>query len=189
MNKRLRSLATATVISMTAALVLVVTSSPANAVGTGYWVNNTVTCSDTGTGTQAAPFCTISQGTKKAVLPGDTVHVAPGTYREQVTINASGTATDPITVVGDAPGVIVLGTRSLAGAALWTATGTTAWSTPYAPPSAPKQVFVDNQRLATATSATTTTPNSWFYDGTAKVLYVDIGGANPGDGHQVEAGA
>ena len=189
MNKRLRSLATATVISMTAALVLVVTSSPANAVGTGYWVNNTVTCSDTGTGTQAAPFCTISQGTKKAVLPGDSVHVAPGTYREQVTINASGTATDPITVVGDAPGVIVLGTRSLAGAALWTATGTTAWSTPYAPPSAPKQVFVDNQRLATATSATTTTPNSWFYDGTAKVLYVDIGGANPGDGHQVEAGA
>ncbi|WP_238157418.1 PKD domain-containing protein [Kribbella sp. VKM Ac-2571] len=175
---------------MTAALLLlVVTSSPASAAGTGYFVNNTVACSDTGAGTQTAPFCTISQGTKKAVLPGDTVHVAPGTYREQITINASGTATDPITVTGDAPGVVVLGTRSLAGAALWTATSTTAWSTPYAPPSAPKQVFVDNQRLATATSATTTTPNSWFYDATAKVLYVDLGGANPGDGHQVEAGA
>ncbi|MBP2355549.1 parallel beta-helix repeat protein [Kribbella aluminosa] len=174
---------------MTAALLMVVTSSPASAAGTGYWVNNTVTCSDTGAGTQAAPFCTISQGTKKAVLPGDTVHVAPGTYREQVTINASGTATGPITVTGDAPGVVVLGTRSLTGATLWTATGTTAWSTPYAPPSAPKQVFVDNQRLASATSATTTTPNSWFYDTTAKVLYVDLGGANPGDGHQVEAGA
>ncbi|HZX05365.1 PKD domain-containing protein [Kribbella sp.] len=189
MNKRLRSLAAATVMSMTAAVVLVVTSTTANAVGTGYWVNNTVACSDTGAGTQAAPFCTISQGTKKAVNPGDTVHVAPGTYREQVTINASGTATDPITVTGDAPGVIVLGTRSLAGAALWTATGTNAWSTPYAPPSAPKQVFVDGQRLAAATSATTTTANSWFYDSTAKVLYVDLGGANPGDGHQVEAGA
>ncbi|GAA1137516.1 hypothetical protein GCM10009630_40660 [Kribbella jejuensis] len=189
MNKRLRSLAAATVISTTAALVLVVTSSPANAVGTGYWVNNTVACSDTGAGTQAAPFCTISQGTKKAVLPGDTVHVAPGIYREQVTVNASGTATDPITVTGDAPGVVVLGTKSLAGAALWTATSTTAWSAPYTPPSAPKQVFVDNQRLATATSATTTTPNSWFYDATAKVLYVDLGGPNPGDGHQVEAGA
>ncbi|GAA1607136.1 PKD domain-containing protein [Kribbella karoonensis] len=189
MNNRLRNLAAGTVIGMTAALLLVVNSSPASAAGTGYWVNNTVTCSDTGTGTQAAPFCTISQGTKKAVNPGDTVHVAPGTYREQVTVNASGTATDPITVTGDAPGVVVLGTRSLAGAALWTATGTTAWSTPYAPPSAPKQVFVDDQRLATATSATTTTPNSWFYDATAKVLYVDLGGANPGDGHQVEAGA
>jgi hypothetical protein len=30
-------------------------------------------------GTQAVPFCTISQGTKKAIAPGDVVHVAPGT--------------------------------------------------------------------------------------------------------------
>ena len=146
MNKRLRSLAAWTVMVMTAPLLLVVTSSPAVAVGTGYWVNNTVACSDTGAGTQAAPFCTITQGTKKAINPGDTVHVAPGTYREQVTVNASGTATDPITVTGDAPGVIVLGTRALSGAALWTATGTSAWSTPYSPPSTPRQVFVDGNR-------------------------------------------
>ena len=189
MNKRLRSLAAWTVMVMTAPLLLVVTSSPAVAAGTGYWVNNTVACSDTGAGTQAAPFCTITQGTKKAINPGDTVHVAPGTYREQVTVNASGTATDPITVTGDAPGVIVLGTRALSGAALWTATGTSAWSTPYSPPSTPRQVFVDGNRLAAAASATTTVANSWFYDATAKVLYVDTGGANPGDGHEVEAGA
>jgi parallel beta-helix repeat protein len=189
MNKRLRGPAAWTVMIMAAPLLMVVTSSPAAAVGTGYWVSNTVACSDTGAGTQAAPFCTIGQGTKKAINPGDTVHVAPGTYREQVTVNASGTATDPITVTGDAPGVIVLGTRSLTGAALWTATSTSAWSTPYAPPSVPRQVFLDGNRLAAASSATTTTPNSWFYDATAKVLYVDSGGTNPGDGHQVEAGA
>ncbi|GAA2805929.1 right-handed parallel beta-helix repeat-containing protein [Kribbella solani] len=189
MSKRLRNLAAGTAMITAAPLLLAATSSPAAAVGTGYWVNNAVTCSDTGAGTQAAPFCTISQGTKKAVNPGDTVHVEPGTYREQITVNASGTATDPITVTGDGPGVIVLGTRSLAGAALWTATSTNAWSTPYAPPSAPRQVFVDGQRLTMATSATTTSASTWFYDSTAKVLYVDVGGANPGDGHQVEAGA
>ena len=83
----------------------------------------------------------------------------------------------------------MLGTQALDGAARWTATSTSAWSTPYAPPSVPRQVFLDDTRLAAATSATTTTANSWFYDATAKVLYVDIGGANPGDGHSIEAGA
>jgi hypothetical protein len=39
MNKRLRSLAAWTVLVMTAPLLLVVTSSPAAPVGTGYWVN------------------------------------------------------------------------------------------------------------------------------------------------------
>lgn len=103
MSKRLRNLAAGTAMITAAPLLLAATSSPAAAVGTGYWVNNAVTCSDTGAGTQAAPFCTISQGTKKAVNPGDTVHVEPGTYREQITVNASGTATDPITVTVTVP--------------------------------------------------------------------------------------
>ncbi|TDX08453.1 right-handed parallel beta-helix repeat-containing protein [Kribbella sp. VKM Ac-2566] len=189
MRQRLRNLAAGTVMTVTASLALVATGGPAMAAGTGYWVNNTVACSDVGAGTQAAPFCTIAQGTKKAVLPGDTVHISPGTYREQITVGASGTATDPITVTGDGPGVVVLGTRALGGAALWTATSTTAWSSPYAPPSPPRQVFLDGRRLAAAASAATTTANSWYYDATAKVLYVDAGGTNPGDGHQIEAGA
>jgi parallel beta-helix repeat protein len=192
MNKRLKQLAAGSVMILATSSLAVVTSSSAAAAGTGYWVNNGATnCSDTlaTAGTQAVPFCTVSQGTKKAIVPGDTVHVAPGTYREQVTVNASGTATDPITVTGDGPGVVILGTRALGGAALWTATGTTAWSTPYAPPSVPRQVFLDGQRLTAASSATTTAANSWFYDATTKVLYVDAGGTNPGDGHQIEAGA
>ncbi|MGY4768804.1 right-handed parallel beta-helix repeat-containing protein [Kribbella sp. CWNU-51] len=190
MNERLKRLAGGVAMVLAGSSLVVVTTTSAVAAGTGYYVNNTAAnCSDTGAGTQAVPFCTISAGTKKAIVAGDTVHVAPGTYREQVTVNASGTATDPITVTGDAPGVVVLGTRALGGAALWTATSTSAWSTPYAPPSVPRQVFLDDQRLAAATSATTTTPNSWFYDATAKVLYVDTGGANPGDGHLIEAGA
>jgi parallel beta-helix repeat protein len=189
MNNQLRWIAMSTVAVLAAPIFLFVTSAPANAVGTGYWVDGTASgCSDTGAGTQTAPFCTISAGTKKAVNAGDVVHVAPGTYREQVTINGSGTSADPITVEGDAPGVTVLGTRAVP-AASWSPTATSAWSTSYAPPSAPRQVFLDGRRLAAASSATTTTNGSWFYDTTAKILYVDNGGSNPADGHQVEAGA
>ena len=165
------------------------TSGPAEAAGVAYWVDaSSPACSDLGGGSQAVPFCTISAGAKQATLPGDSVHVAPGTYREQITVAGSGTAADPIRFVADAPGVVLLGTQDLSGAT-WTATGTNAWSTSYAPPSAPRQVYLDGSRLVQAGSATSTTPGSWFYDATGKVLYVDAGGANPATGHQVEAGA
>ena len=186
--RALRFTAAPAALLLACAGTLVLTGSPAAAAGTGYYVDaGSAACTDTGTGTQAAPFCTISAAAKKAVNPGDTVHVAPGVYREQVNVAGSGTSTDPISIVGDAPGVVVLGTSSL-GAGPWTATSTSAWSTPYAPPSAPQQVFLDGKRLAKAASATATTANSWFFDTTAKVLYVDLGGSSP-DGHEVEAGA
>lgn len=54
-------------------------------------------CSDTNTGTQAAPFCTISHALSGAG-PGTTVIVAPGTYNESVAVNASGSAGSPITI-------------------------------------------------------------------------------------------
>jgi PKD domain len=115
MNGRLCGLAAGAAASPAAPSILFVASSTAAAVGVSYWVNGTAPgCGDTCTGTQSAPFCTISAGRKKAVNPGDLVHVAPGTYREQVTVTGSGTATDPITPLGDAPGVIVLGTRAIA---------------------------------------------------------------------------
>ena len=167
----------------------IISTPAAYAAGGTYWVDNASSaCLDTGTGTQTAPFCTITAAAKKAIAPGDSIQVAPGTYREQVTIGASGTTTDPITLQGTGSGVVILGTQNLSSAT-WTATATTAWSTPYAPPSAPKQVFVDGQRLTQAVSATSTTNGSWFYDTTAKVLYVDSGGADPSAGHTIEAGA
>jgi parallel beta-helix repeat protein len=171
--------------------VAVTVAPSAYATGSAYYVDGaSPTCSDLGAGSQAAPFCTITQGAKKAILPGDVVHVAPAAYREQVTVGGSGTTADPISFVADAPGAIVVGTRALGnGLAVWSPTGTAAFSTPYAPPSAPRQVFVDGERLASATSASTTTANTWFYDGTAKVLYLDLGGADPTTGHEIEAGA
>jgi parallel beta-helix repeat protein len=74
---------------------------PAAAATTLYVDRGSATCSNTGSGTQAAPFCTISAAALKAVA-GTTVQVSPGTYTEMVTVKNSGTASAP--VVFTAPG-------------------------------------------------------------------------------------
>lgn len=53
-------------------------------------------CSDSGSGTEAQPFCTITAAAA-AVQPGQTVVVEPGYYTGTVTITRSGTAAAPIT--------------------------------------------------------------------------------------------
>lgn len=167
-------------------------SSAGAASGSTYSVDGSATtCTDTGTGTAAAPFCTISAAVRRAVTPGDTVRVAPGTYREQVTPTASGAAGNPITIAATGTGVLVLGTRYL-GATAWTASPSPApagtWQTGYAPPATPRQVLLGDTRLTQATSASTVGPQGWFYDATAKVLLVNLGGPSP-IGQAIEAGA
>src|SRR5258708_40017958 len=63
-----------------------------------YIVDNTsASCSDTGQGTAAQPFCTIAAAAKKA-LAGDTVEVDAGTYTgTSVNPTNSRTAGSPIT--------------------------------------------------------------------------------------------
>ena len=187
---RPRLLAALSILGLVASMLAVLPPHPA-AAATAWFVDGaSASCTDTAAGgTQATPFCTITAAAKKALTPGDSVNVAPATYREQVTVVASGTAASPITFSATGPGVVVLGTQDVSDPATWTATGTSAWSRPYVVPSAPRQVFVDGSRLAAATSATSTTTGSFFYDATTKVLYVDAGGANPGIGHTIEAGA
>jgi hypothetical protein len=58
------------------------------------------TGSDTNSGTQSAPFRTITKAGAVA-LPNTTVHVAPGTYNENVVTNTSGTASGYITYLSD----------------------------------------------------------------------------------------
>lgn len=68
---------------------------------TDLYVNGAATtCSDVGSGTQLAPFCTI-QAAADVVEPGQTVHVAAtlASYAP-FTISRSGTAEAPITFVG-----------------------------------------------------------------------------------------
>ncbi len=171
-------------------LVILAAAIAAHPAWSATWIVSgaSPSCSDAGPGSDSVPFCTIGRGASRAV-PGDTVLVNPATYREQVTAPVSGAPGASITYRALVPGVIVLGTFDVSDPSGWTATPTNAWSRPYAPPSNPGQVFLDGTRLAAATSATTTTTDSFFYDGIARVLYVDIGGANPGVGHGIEAGA
>ena len=91
-----------------AAVVLTLTSIPP-ALGvspeTLYVDGSSPSCSNSGSGAQGAPFCTIGAAVAK-VAPGQTVQVAGGTYSEKVSISKSGTATAPITFSA-APGATV----------------------------------------------------------------------------------
>ena len=167
-------------------------AAPATAAGTTYAVDGASSaCSDSGTGTSARPFCTIGAATRVATAPGDTVRIAPAGYREQVTVAGSGATGSPLTLEATGPGVVVLGTRDLGGAT-WTPGSAPApvssWQTSYAPPSAPRQVFLAGTRLTQASGTTTLASGGWYYDASAKVLTVDLGGPSP-SGQALEAGA
>jgi parallel beta-helix repeat protein len=84
---------------------------PAYAAGTTYYVDNTVSCSDTGSGTSTNPFCTIGKGAAVA-LAGDTVLVRAGTYTgSSVHPTNSGAAGARITFTANA-GVTISGGAS-----------------------------------------------------------------------------
>ena len=74
------------------------------ASATDLYVDNSGTCSNTGAGTQALPFCTI-QAAADVVDPGQTVHIvwSPRGYTGGVTFTRSGTADQPITITGVQP--------------------------------------------------------------------------------------
>ena len=65
------------------------------------------TGSDNGNGTQSSPFATILKASE-AAQPGDTIHVAAGTYAGGFQTTASGTASAPITYVSDTPGGAII---------------------------------------------------------------------------------
>src|SRR5262245_10686021 len=72
-------------------------TSPARAAE--VFVNNaSASCSNTGAGTTAQPYCTITAALAAHHEPGVIITVLPGLYREQVTVPASGLAGSPITL-------------------------------------------------------------------------------------------
>ena len=67
---------------------------------TTLYVSGGSSCSNSGSGTQTQPYCTISAAAA-VVQAGQTVLVAPGAYDESVDITGSGTASAPITFLAD----------------------------------------------------------------------------------------
>jgi parallel beta-helix repeat protein len=79
---------------------------PAGAAAIVLYVDkNNPSCTDSGSGTQTVPYCTITKGASVAVA-GQTVQVAAGTYAERATVGHSGTAGSPI-VLTPGPGASV----------------------------------------------------------------------------------
>lgn len=95
------------------AVAMVAVSTPAFAATGTTWAVDKANgaCSDSGPGTAAQPFCTITRGAK-AAQPGDTVLVNPGTYAEVVAPPRSGVAGSPITFRANGSGVTVSGGAS-----------------------------------------------------------------------------
>jgi parallel beta-helix repeat protein len=102
-NARLRYIVIGVIASAT---LLFAFASPAAATASTLYVDNgNQSCSDSGPGTSATPFCTIGRGASVAAA-GQTVQVASGTYPELVTVGHSGSVGAPI-VLAAAPGASV----------------------------------------------------------------------------------
>jgi parallel beta-helix repeat protein len=83
-------------------------ASPADALPSTLFVDRaSPACSDTGSGTQTVPYCSIAPAAK-AAQPGQTVLVSPGTYAEQVSPARSGTAGSPVTYRAASGGAVVV---------------------------------------------------------------------------------
>jgi len=88
------------------ATLLGATSAPAlGADSTLYVDGSSASCSNSGSGTAAQPFCTISAAVPHAGA-GQTVQVAGGTYTEDVKVSSSGSPGAPIAFTA-APGAAV----------------------------------------------------------------------------------
>ncbi|WP_269523112.1 right-handed parallel beta-helix repeat-containing protein [Coraliomargarita parva] len=62
-------------------------------------------------GSESAPFATLARGVEEAG-PNVTLHVAPGTYAEAITIPSGGTALQPFTIEAQVPGTVVVAATS-----------------------------------------------------------------------------
>ena len=95
-------------------------AAPATSSGATLYVNYLApTCTDSGTGSQAAPYCSL-QAAANAAAAGDTVDIigTPGYYGAaygNLTISASGTAAAPISFVGTGTTYVRIGTLAVTG--------------------------------------------------------------------------
>jgi parallel beta-helix repeat protein len=163
------------------------------------------TASDANAGTPQRPFRTISAALTKA-MPGDTVWVQSGTYRETIRFPRSGEAPDRPIRISAAPGadVVIKGSDVVTG---WVAAESGIWKhTGWRVNS--QQVLADGQPLQQVgvTSPFNTqswfghvilppvgrglsdmTPGSFFYDAPAATLYVRLAGDADPNAHVMEA--
>ncbi len=158
----------------------------AGAAGTFYVDRANSSCSDSGPGTSTAPYCTISAALAARASSGTTINVRPGTYREQVTVSASGASGSPLVLRATGPGVIVDGADDFGSMAQWTLYSGNVWLASSVTWS-PLQAFADGARLTPSTASPGSLPTRSFTYVSGSGLYANVGGGNPGS-HQALVG-
>ncbi|MBR7824749.1 right-handed parallel beta-helix repeat-containing protein [Actinospica sp. MGRD01-02] len=111
-----RRAATAAV-SVSLALTGVAATAHADSTNVLYVNGSSSACTDSGTGTAAAPYCTI-QAAANAAVAGDTVDIAAGSYTGQVDVKSQGTAAAPIVFQPEGGSVAIEDATGQTGAAL-----------------------------------------------------------------------
>ncbi len=106
-SRRRRNVALRCAVSVIlAALAMALWSPSASALATTLYVGGGP-CSDTGSGTQSLPYCTISKAASVAVA-GQTVSVAAGSYAESVNVAHSGSPGSPIVFAADSGASVIV---------------------------------------------------------------------------------
>ena len=143
-------------------------------------------CSNSGAGTEAQPYCSITAAVTAHKGAGITIIVKPGTYREQLTIPASGVSGSPFVIRASGPGVVIDGSDDFANAAQWTLLSGNVWlasSVTWAP----LQVFLDGARIDSSTAAPASLASKTYRFVSGSGLYVNAGGGSPAT-HQALVG-
>jgi len=185
---------------VTPALLLLLGILPVSAVAQTYYVDaQCPTCSASGPGTEAEPYCTIMGAVSAHQGPGVVVVVKPGLYRELVTVSASGTSTSPFVIRAAGPGVVLDGTDDFAGETRWAQPAAATLSGAGSPQVLdyawlahevnwkPHQVFVNGRRLSSWPGEPELMPAEAFRWVKGEGLYVNVGGENPGS-HDILVG-
>jgi parallel beta-helix repeat protein len=181
-RKRGRARFTATVLSLAFLTILTGTAGAA----TYYVDNQNPAASDAGPGTPATPYRTISAAVSQHGGPGTTILVSPGTYREQVSVSASGASGQPFVLHATGAGVRVEGADDYSASDLWVLVSGNVWLASSVTWD-PKQVFVDGARLAPSMDAPASIPANTFEWVSGTGLYMNLGGGSPGS-HDTQVG-
>ena len=175
-----------TLLAWLAAGLIAGSASPLYAA-TFYVDRTSTTCSNSGAGTEAQPYCSISAAVTAHGGPGTTILVKPGVYPEQVTIGTtSGIPGSPLLLRAAGSGVVVDGADDFSDPARWVRHSGDVWfaaSVTWTP----LQVFADGARLAPSTTAPASLPSRTFRWVPGEGLYVHAGGGNPA-GYQARVG-
>src|SRR5881396_193071 len=87
-------------------------------------------CSNSGPGSAATPYCTISAAVAARGGPGTTIYVRPGNYPEEISVPASGSSGNPFVIQAVGGPAVVDGSDDFSATSKWTLYSGNVWCAP-----------------------------------------------------------